>query len=269
MIGSSRTSISLVREEINSEYQNPALADAGRGLLQVADLLSRERLLRSSLADSGRSAADRSAVINQILGDRTNDLARKLSGYLVAQRWSSESDLVDAFEIAGAQALLAAAETDGHLERVEDELFQVGRALVADGELQLVLSSPAMSAESKQAIITDLLSEKADPVTIELLSFTASHLRGRRLEQSVDTLSRLAAERRDQMVAVVTAAEPLSADQERRLAAALERIYGSAVNLNIDIDPTLVGGITVKIGDEVIDGSIASRIETARRRLAG
>ncbi len=155
------------------------------------------------------------------------------------------------------------------MDRVEDELFQVGSALVADGELQLVLSSPAMSTESKQAVITDLLSDKADPATIELLSFTASHLRGRRLEQSVDTLSQLAAERRDQLVAAVTAAEPLSADQERRLAAALERIYGSAVNLNINIDPALVGGITVKIGDEVIDGSIASRLETARRRLAG
>ena len=126
MIGSSRTSIALVREEINSEYQNPALADAGRGLLQVADLLSRERLLRSSLADSGRSAADRSAVIDQVLSDHTHDLTRKLSGFLVAQRWSSESDLVDAFEIAGAQALLAAAENDGRLDRVEDELFQVG-----------------------------------------------------------------------------------------------------------------------------------------------
>ena len=126
-----------------------------------------------------------------------------------------------------------------------------------------------MSTESKQAVITDLLSDKADPATIELLSFTASHLRGRRLEQSVDTLSQLAAERRDQLVAAVTAAEPLSADQERRLAAALERIYGSAVNLNVNIDPALVGGITVKIGDEVIDGSIASRLETARRRLAG
>ena len=152
---------------------------------------------------------------------------------------------------------------------MEEELFRFGRALVADGELQLVLSSPALTAAVKQSILTDLLSDKADPVTVELLGFAAGHLRGRRLEQSIDVLSELAAERRDQLVALVKVAKPMSAEQEQRLAAGLQRIYGHAVNLNIDIDPALVGGITVKIGDEVIDGSIANRIETARRRLAG
>ena len=269
MIGSSRTSIALVRDKINGEYGNAALADAGRELLAVADLLTRERQLRSALGDSGRSSSDRTSVITTLLGDRTDALTKDLAGFLVAQRWSSESDLVDAFEVAGAQSLLASAESAGRLDQVEEELFRFGRALVADGELQLVLSSPALTAAVKQSILTDLLGGKADPVTVELLGFAAGHLRGRRLEQSIDVLSELAAERRDQLVALVTVAKPMSAEQQQRLAAGLQRIYGHAVNLNIDIDPALVGGITVKIGDEVIDGSIASRLETARRRLAG
>jgi F-type H+-transporting ATPase subunit delta len=269
MIGSSRTSLALVRDKVHAEYENPELAEAGRGLLQVADLLGREKPLRRTLGDAGRPARERSAIIEQLLADRTNDLCSDLAEFIAGQRWSSESDVVDAYEYAGAQALLGSAERSGDLDRVENELFRFGRIVVADGELQMALTSPALPEGTKRQILRDLLDGKASPVTIELLGFVAGHLRGRRIEQAVETLTDLAAERRGKLVAVVTVAKPLDDDRTQRLASALERVYGRAVALNIEIDPDLIGGISVQVGDEIIDGSIANRLETARRRVSG
>ena len=269
MIGNSRASLARVRERVNDEFENPELAETGRGLLQVADLLTRERPLRSALADSGRSGADRANTVRQLLEGRTNALCVDIAGVIAEQRWSNESDLVDAYEYAGAQALLGASEREGTLDQVENELFRFGRIVQADGELQLALSSPANSVQTKQNILHDLLSGKANPITIELLSFVAGHLRGRRVEQAVETLTELAAERRGKLVATVTAARPLTDDQKQRLGSVLERIYNHPVALNFVLDPTIVGGISIQIGDEVIDGSIANRLESARRRVAG
>jgi F-type H+-transporting ATPase subunit delta len=269
MIGSSRASLAIVRERVNAAYENPQLAEAGRGLLSVADLVQREKPLRSTLADSGRPARERVAIIGQLLAGRTNELSGELAGLIASLRWSSESDLIDAYEFAGAQALFGSAERDGELDRVENELFRFGRTLVGDGDLQMALTAPGLPEATKRGVLDDLLRDKASPVTIELLGFVAGHLRGRRIDQAVDTLTELAAERRGRLVALVKVARPLTVEQEHRLSAVLERIYGRLVALNIDIDPSLIGGISVQIGDEVIDGSIVNRLETARRRVTG
>jgi F-type H+-transporting ATPase subunit delta len=269
MIGSSRASLAVVREKVNEQYGNADLADSGRQLLDVADLLGREKQLRNALADSGRPSAERAAIVGQLLGGRTNPLTLDIVTTIASQRWSNESDLVDAVEYSGAQALFGASEMVGELDRVEDELFRFGRIVASDGPLQLALSSWALPAQAKRGILHDLLSDRATGVTTELLGFVTSHLRGRRIEQAVESLSELAAERRGKLVAIVRAARPLDDAQTTRLAAALERIYHQPVAVNTEIDPALVGGISVQIGDDVLDGTIAGRLEAAKRRIAG
>ncbi len=269
MIGSSRTSLAKVRETVNAAFDNPELEAAGRDLLRVADLVGREKQLRGALSDAGRPADERTSIVTGLLQGRASQLAIDIAGTVAGQRWSTPSDMVDAYEFAGVECLFGAAEKSGDLDRVEDELFRFGRVAIADADLQMVLSSPALPSENKSAIISDLLRDKASPVTVEVLSFVTSHLRGRRLDQAVDQMADLAAERRGKLVAVVRCARPLANDQATRLAAVLERIYNQQVAINFEIDPALVGGITVQIGDEVIDGSISGRIETARRRVTG
>lgn len=269
MIGNSRASLAAVRDQVNSRFEDDDLAEAGRQLLAVADLLGREKPLRNSLGDSGRAATDRAALIRQLLENRTTWTATDLASFIASQRWSIESDLVDAYEYAGAEALFGAAERSGDLDRVENELFRFGRILAADGELQLTLSSPGLPASAKAGILSDLLSVQASPTTLELLTFVTTHLRGRRMDRAIEDLTELAAERRGKLVAVVRVAQPLDDIQTSRLAAALERIYAQPVALNFEIDPTVLGGVSVQIGDEVIDGSIAGRLETARRRVTG
>ena len=269
MIGSSRASMATVDETVAAAYDNPDLEQAGRDLLQVADLVGREKPLRNALADAGRPAAERAGLLTDLLGTQICPLALDISSIIASQRWSSASDLVDAYEHAGVSALFGAAERQEQLDRVEDELFRFGRITESDADLQLALSSPALSTATKTGILADLLSGQVSPATLDVLSFVTSHLRGRRLDQAVDQMVDLAAQRRGRLVATVRVAKPLEGDQEQRLTAALERIYQQHMSVNVEIVPALVGGITVQVGDEVFDGSISARIDNARRRVTG
>jgi F-type H+-transporting ATPase subunit delta len=96
-----------------------------------------------------------------------------------------------------------------------------------------------------------------------------AHPRGRSLTAALDLCASIAARRREQLIAVVRSAVELSAAQRRRLAEALARSYGHQIHLNVVIDPSVVGGISVQIGDELIDGTAASRLAVVRRDLAG
>lgn len=269
MLGSSRTSLRLLDERVHDAYGQPGLAQAGTDILAITDLLTREKSLRATLADSGRGQADRRRILAALVADKVSPLALDLASEAVGLRWSSGSDLLDALEVAGASCVLAASEESGEVDRVEEELFRFGRIVDANGDLQLTLSGTGLSGPGKRALVDDLLSGKADPATIELTAFVVTHLRGRRIDEALSQLVELAAKRRGQISAVVKVASPLSEDQEERLAAALKHVYGRDMQLSIDIDPDVLGGVSVQVGDEIIDGTIAHRMNQARRRLAG
>lgn len=269
MLGSSRTSLTLVNEAVAAAFDDPGLAGAGDDLLAIADLLTSHKSLLAALADGGREGADRAAILSRLVSGQVSELGMSLAATLVGNRWSSETDLVDAIEQAGASALIGAAEKDGRADRIADELFRFGRIVDANGELQLTLSSSQVPAAAKQALVKDLLSDKTDPTTVKLAAFAVTHLRGRRLDHAIGSLVDLAAVRRGELSATVRVAAPLEADQEQRLGAALATLYQRPVQLSIDVDPTLIGGVSVQVGDEVIDGTLANKIAQARRRLAG
>ncbi|MCB0919139.1 MAG: F0F1 ATP synthase subunit delta [Actinobacteria bacterium] len=269
MIGSSRASLAAVSEQVADRYTDPNIGPAGADLLAVADLVGREKPLRSMLADGGRPSAERAAVVTELLNGKINGLAVELAAFIARQRWSNEHDLVDAFEFTGAEAMFAAAERAGDLDQIENELFRFGRTVVSDGDLQLTLSSPALPAEPKAAILNELLAGKAHQSTIDLLAFVSSHLRGRRLDQAIDQLSELAAQRRGMLLATVQSAIELDDERRNRIRAALQSLYGQKVEINVEVIPALVGGISIQIGDDLIDGSVASRLEKARRRISG
>jgi F-type H+-transporting ATPase subunit delta len=139
----------------------------------------------------------------------------------------------------------------------------------ASSDLQMTLTDPALAGAAKSAIVRDLLSGRATEATRSVLEFAVSHLRGRRIDAVVDQLADLAARQRQRIVAEVRVARPLTTEQERRLAAALSTLKGRTVRLNVAVDPEVLGGVHVKVGDEVIDGTVAYRMEQARRALLG
>ena len=128
---------------------------------------------------------------------------------------------------------------------------------------------PAQTPATKAAIVRDLLNDRATAATRQVLEATVGRLHGQRLDAAIDTLCELAARQRERVVAEVRVAAPLTEEQSRRLASALSALKGRTVRLNVAIDSAILGGVMVTIGDEVIDGTVASRLEQARRAILG
>ena len=236
MNGSSRESLDVLQESLAATPPGTDLAGVSADLLAVASLLSATPSLRSTLADGGISTTARTGVVEQLLSTQLTPAGLTTTTAIATSRWSSESDLVEAYETLGTQAALIQAQNDGTLDSVEDDLFRFGRALDASPELQLTLTDPALSGDRKAAVVRDLVGS-ASPTTGTLLTFVASHLDGRSPQTAVRRLSELAAAQRDQVRADVTSAVELTAEQSQRLSAVLQRLTGRKIVLNVVVEP--------------------------------
>jgi F-type H+-transporting ATPase subunit delta len=166
-----------------------------------------------------------------------------------------------------AEALFAVAEAEGELSAVEDELYAFGKALETQTRLREALTDPALPPENKKGLIRDVLGERANPHTVNALGFLVDQDRAREIGRIVEELAEIAAERRAHQVAEVQSAVPLDEGQRRRLADALSRATGRQVEVKVVVDPSVVGGLVAKVGDEVFDGSVRTRLQEARGRL--
>ena len=166
-----------------------------------------------------------------------------------------------------AQALFAVAQAEDVLPKVEDELYAFGKALEQHTDLRDALTDAALPAENKKAVVRDLLGERANPVTVSLLGFVIDAGRAREIPKIVEELARMASVERSHALAEVRTAVDLTDEQRRRLAEALSRATGRTVDLKVVVDPSVIGGVVARVGDEVFDGSIASRLEDAKQAL--
>lgn len=269
--GASRESYAAARETLGTLVRSgdtdlSALSDS---LFDVSALLDREHALRRALTDPARSGDDRAGLARAVLGEQVGGAALDVLVWAVRARWSAARDLADALELLGVEAQVAAADRAGRLDAVEDELFRTGRIVAGSPDLRVALSDRSAPVESRMALIEGLLEGKASEETRRLVRQAVLAPRGRTFDRALTDYAQVAADRRSRLVATVTASVPLTEEQRRRLGSALARIYGHDVHLNVELDPAIVGGIRVEIGDEVIDGSVVSRLDSARRRLAG
>ena len=270
MQGSSRRALAQLQEAFDARRDAGAdSAVIANDLLAVVALLSREIRLRNALGDPGADPDKRAQIAEQLFSGKVNRDALALLSEAVRARWSRARDLVDSLEAIAAQAAFTVAEREGRLDRVEDELFRFGRTIAGSASLRNVLAQPDVPAAQKRALLQSLLAGKADPTTRKLLDHLVSAPRGRRIEDAVLEVSELAAQRRGRIIADVRVAAVLTEDQHRRLTAALERIYRRDVTLQVAVDPKVLGGVVVTVGDEVIDGSVLQRLERARRQIVG
>jgi F-type H+-transporting ATPase subunit delta len=238
-------------------------------LFAVSRVLDDQPSLRRALSDPAGRPEERVALAERLFRGKVSATALDLVETVARQRWSRPVDLVDAMTALGTEAALDAADTRGELDDVEDELFRFGRIVGGDRELSRILSDRSASAQGKGELLDRLLSGKVSPVSELLLRNVLTGRRAGGAEVAVERLSDAASRRRGQSVARVTTAVPLTPAQEQRLADVLGRLYGRTIGLHVTVDPDVLGGLVVQIGDEVIDGSVAHRLEAARRRLAG
>jgi F-type H+-transporting ATPase subunit delta len=270
MQASSRESLGIVRQQLD---EATAGADAGQlrqlgeDLSAVVGVLARQRVLLRHLADSSADDASRGGLAGVLFEGKVSAPAVRTLQAVVTQRWSSPGDLVDAVELLARQAVLAAAEAENTLDETEDELFRFGRVVESAHELRTLLADRSVGADRRLELLHSVLDGKVGPDTMALLTQVVRAPRGRSLEVAIGQLAEQAAERRQRTVAQVRAAAPLTPEQEDRLARVLSQIYGRTMSVQVDVDPEVLGGLVVRVGDEVIDGSIASRMADASRGL--
>lgn len=270
MHGASRASLAAV-----GDRWEPVVAAAGSDALSLAgemfalvDALDASGSLRRILADPSAEQSVKTAVVRQLLSradERTVAAARDL----VAARWSDERDLADAAHRLAVDAALAAAESAGELDTVDEELFALTHALAGQRELRRTLHDASVPGEQRAALIDAVLGDGGTATTRLLARRAAAAPRGRRFVALLGDVADLIAERRNRRVATVTVATPLDGPQRERLSGLLARALGRDVQLNVVVDPAVVGGLRVQSGADVIDATVLARLADARRRLAG
>lgn len=266
----SRQSLSQVVERFDgvaSGLDADALTKLADDLASSAKLLRREAVLARHLADPSSSADPKVQVVERLLVGKVSDPALEIMKTAVSQRWSTTGDLIHGLQHAARLALLVRAEADGQIEDVEDQLFRFSRILDAEPRLITLLSEYTAPLDGRIGLLNKVLGRQANKNTADLLRQTLDLLHGDRADEAVRELANLAVSRRGEIVAQVRAAAELSDEQSERLTELLTRIYGRPVSIQLAVDPALLGGLTIAVGDEVIDGSLASKLAAAETHL--
>lgn len=238
-------------------------------LASVTKLLAREPVLTRHLADTANDPAPKVALLERLIGGKVGAATLQILTAAVSGRWSDDANLVDAVEHVARLALLVRAERDEVAADVEEQLFRFGRVLDSQPRLSTLLGDYTAPAEGRTKLLRDVLGSASDvnPIAAALLSQTIDLLRGERADEAVLELAELAVARRGEVVAHVSAAAPLSDAQRTRLTEVLTRIYGHPVSVQLQINPDLLGGLSIAVGDEVIDGTLSSKLAAAQTKL--
>lgn len=243
-------------------------SDLGAELFGVVSTLDGAPALRRVLTDPSTEAQAKVALAKDLFGSKVGKDTVAVLEAAVSGRWASSRDLTDALETAGVAAEVAAADAAGELDALETELFEVERLVRSDADLRQVVSDRGVPAEGKASLLAALLEGKVTGSTLALATQAAAARAGS-FEKVLSSFADVVAARRSRLLAEVRVAYELGNAEKTRLAKALATKYGRDVHLNIVVDPSVVGGIAVSVGDEVVDGTMSTRLEVARRRLAG
>ena len=267
MQSASREAVKQVREQANSvlgRYSTDGLIGLAQELYAVADLLTAQPRLRRRLADSAAAPEHRTGMARTLLEGKISASALSIVEQAVSVRWSAAWDLVDALETSGDDVLLAAADSDGVLDEVEDELFRLERILDAASDLTTLLDQAAVDGSTRTKLLDSVIEEKVNRVTLALVRHAVVTQRKRSILLAVDELIESAGARRERSVARVISAIELTQQQERALADKLSELYDRRIEVRYAVDPAVRGGLVVRVGDEIIDGSVMSRLNQIR-----
>lgn len=267
MLQSSRMSLQQVLAQVDRTVSGTTVDPAvGDGLLSIVSVLSENVSLRKSLADASIDARAKGEVLDQLFGSQVDQVALGIVRDAAGLHWARTQDFVTAVEVAGVTAVAARAQSESRLGRVEEELFRFARTIESDHELGWAFGSHS-ETRAKRTLVQDLLGSAAAEETVLLASQAAAHPRGLRVSETLDNYGEVLAARQRRSVAEVVVARPLSTQQQERLTQALSRSYGRELVLHVTVDPDVVGGVRVQVGDEVMSGTIADRLSDVRRRL--
>jgi len=268
--GSSRQSLALLRVDLDEKLKNLTSADCAtlsNELFHIWSSLDSSIGLRRALTDPARDATSKSELIANLFGKVLSAKTLEIFSKAVSLRWSNPAQLADAIEQIAVEAEAAVANIDDKLDLVLSEIFNFSKIILENPELRLALINRADSVERKQELLKSIFGQKFTSSSQRLLSKSVEGRGNRGIEKSISAYSNALTARRNRLNAHIKSSIALSDGQAKKLADSLTKKIGQPVHLNIEIDPNVLGGISIRFGDEVIDGTISNRLAEASRAL--
>ena len=269
MAGVSTESLSKVEEVLEAHASLQPLNLASE-LFAVVDVLDHNGTLRRAVTDSSRDAAARQGIANTVFGGKISSQAMAVLTNAVAQRWSDDADLANALEYAAVLAVTASAQSRGGvdaLDEVLNELLTFVRTVDSNAQAQEALSDHQASKEAKKKLAVALGGPATTAEGVLLLERVGSNPRGLHAARAADEFAEIIVKRQNRYIARVTSAINLSQAQLERLGRALNAVYGRELKLDVSVDPAVLGGLRVQVGDEVIDGTVETRMSDLTRSI--
>jgi F-type H+-transporting ATPase subunit delta len=233
-------------------------------MFAVVDALEGSPTLRRAVTDPGTPEGARRALVHGLLDSKVDKAVADLVAESATLRWAGGRTFAAALERQAVRGQLIVADRAGELDDTEDQLFRFARLVESNPELRNLLSDRAIELSKRQELVEGLLSGRATDPTI-VLAKRAVAARERTFGQTIEGYVTLAAAQKNRALATVRVAKPLSSDQRNRLRAALSKQVGRDVAIQEIVDPDVLGGMRVEIGDEVFEGTVSDRLEEARR----
>jgi F-type H+-transporting ATPase subunit delta len=265
--GASADALAELTDRLDDVRGNADGAKVGEDLFAIASVLRSEPGFRRVATDVSTDPEAKAGLVRSIFEGKVEQASLDLAAEAVRRRWTASRDLADALEHLGVVAVVRSTSARD-AKRLSDELFTVRQLVEGDHGLRDALSDPARSVDDKRALLRELLDQQALPATVRLAeqSLSGSY---RSPGVALAEYEKVAAAVHDEHVAEVRTAQALTDTELRRLQDALSRQYARQIHLNVVVEPELLGGLRIEIGDDVIDGTVAARLDGARRKLAG
>ena len=270
--GSSRLSLVATRaqlEKLISSSDASVASKVSADLLAIVTVLDSSIALRRALTDYARDAASKVELSKTVFSGVQSENAFALLSTMVGLRWSSPRDLGDVIELLGVEAASVGVEKASQLDQLESELFAFAQIVAKNPELRATFALRSTSEVKKSDLVSALLSGKALQASIDLISFLVDHPRGRNLESGLSEFADVISARKARLIAHVVSANPLTSEQTTRLTSALTKMMGHEIRVNVSVEKEVVGGLSIRIADELIDGTLIARLAQADRLLAG
>jgi F-type H+-transporting ATPase subunit delta len=269
--GKSRQSLASLRGTLDEKLKGVSSADCtaiSHDLFLVLASLNSSIGLRRAFTDPSRDLAAKSALISDLFGKSISSIAKSLLESAASLRWSSPVDVTSAVEQLAIESEATAANADGNLDRIQEELFAFETLLGDNADLRSALAIANVEAHFKSELLAAVIGGKVAPSTLRLVTELVNALNGRNIELTLDLYIQTVAARRNRSIAVIRTRSALTAVQSEKLTALLTKQMGQPVQLNVEIDPSVLGGISIRFKDEMIDGTISTRVAEAGRALA-
>ena len=270
-----RGEASRIADRVSRDSLAPKLRDSGEDawrigneLFTITSALDHNIQLERALTDPSRPVEDKVAVVKTLIGDQAHPLVMEIMSDLVSRRWSRVSDIANAVEDFGVDGMMYYADYTHTTLQVSIELAELHSALLNLPVVRTKLYDATVSSEARVKLLYSLIGD-ADftKVTKRLAEHATCNLRNRRYLQTIQWLINKFSRHMGESMVTVTTATPLSKEQVEKLIAIYSAKTGHPVHINSVVDPTVMGGMRIQVGDEVTDNTVVAQLQHLQRTV--